>query len=111
MTSARVPETALTDAQQRELEIAHRQLNEAVAGYERFLGRELSPGEPVPTFDANEISAAQEAIDVAEQELWKLRERYLGWFRPSWAPSASQESDWFSAEDAIYDEVGTAVGE
>jgi hypothetical protein len=55
--------------------------------------------------DANEMRAAQEAVEAAEDHLWQLREELLGWVRPPWAPSAALTSDWFSDEDAVYDDL------
>lgn len=110
--SAGVPsrsERDLTDEERRELEAAHEELREAVAAYERFLGRELKPGEPVPVFEADELRVAQERIEAAETHLWELRERLLGWSRPPWAPSATLVSDWFSEEDVVYDELAEDV--
>jgi hypothetical protein len=66
----------------------------------------LAPGqEPPPVVNATEVAEAQRRVEEAEQELWRLREEYLGWARPAWASSAAFEADWFSSEDAIYDEV------
>lgn len=87
------------------LEAAHRELRDAVAAYERFLGGPLEPGQPVPVHSLNETRAAQEAVEAAEDRLWQLREELLGWARPSWAPSAALTSDWFSEEDSVYDDV------
>jgi len=102
-----IPERSLTDDQRRELEAAHRKLREAVAGYERFLGGDLASNAPIVVHNAELVADAQRAIEEAERELWKLREQYLGWPRPSWAPSAAFEADWFSDEDKAYDEVST----
>ena len=105
MTSQPVPESALSDAQRSELERADQQLRLAVEAYEKYLGGPLAPGQEFPVLNAAEVADAQRRVEEAEQELWRLREQYLGWTRPSWAPSATFEADWFSAEDAIYDEV------
>lgn len=85
---------------------AHRQLRDAVAAYEPYLGRELKPGEPIPIQNARVLAEAQAAVEAAESELWRLREELLGWARPPWAPGAAQVADWFSEEDAIYDDIG-----
>lgn len=53
--------------------------------------------------DARAMARAQEEIEAAEAE-WHHREELLGWTRPAWAPRASIVSDWFSAEDTVYDE-------
>lgn len=58
---------------------------------------------PIHTFA--EVADAQAAVEAVERELWRLREELLGWSRPSWAPSATLVADWFSDEDAIYDEA------
>lgn len=98
-------ERELTDSDRARLEAGHRELAAAVKAYERFLGGELQPGQPVPVHDANEMRAAQEAVEAAEDHLWQLREELLGWVRPPWAPSAALTSDWFSDEDAVYDDL------
>lgn|GEM_PF-1818746 len=87
------------------LEAAHRELRDAVAGYERFLGGPLEPGQALPVHDAREVEAAQERVAAAEDRLWQLREELLGWARPPWAPSAALVSDWFSDEDSVYDDL------
>lgn len=99
-------EAELSPEEHSALEEAHAELRAAVEGYEEFLGKELKPGEPVPASSATAMREAQERIEAAEARLWELRERYLDWSRPSWAPSATLVSDWFSDEDSIYDELG-----
>ncbi|MGH8975667.1 MAG: hypothetical protein ACRD0C_20985 [Acidimicrobiia bacterium] len=106
--SAGVPsrsERDLTERERRILADAHAELRQAVEAYEPFLGKELRPGEPVPVVSADGMRAAQERVEAAEDRLWQLRERLLGWARPAWAPRASLVSDWFSDEDADYDQV------
>lgn len=91
--------------QQRELlEGAHRRLKEAVQRYDRFLGAELKSEMDVPGHKLEEMGAAQAEIEAAEAELWSLREELLGWRRPAWAQSAVSVADWFSDEDAAYDD-------
>ena len=108
--TARRWERELSDADRSRLETAHRDLRQAVAAYEPFLGGPLEAGQPVPVHDAVEMQAAQEAIEAAEDRIWRLREELLGWVRPSWAPSAALTADWFSAEDAVYDDLpGTSA--
>ena len=87
-----------------------RGLRDAVAGYEPFVGLELTPGEPVPVHSAEEVARAQAEIERAEQELWRLREELLGWARPTWAPDAALVSDWFSEADRSYDEISPEPG-
>jgi hypothetical protein len=82
-------EDDLTKGERRELSAALEKLQDAVAASET----------------ANDPVAAQEAIDRAEEHVWELREKLLGWSRPPWAPRASLVSDWFSSEDAIYDQI------
>lgn len=90
--------------QQRELlEVAHRRLKKAVQDYDRFLGIELKPGMDVPGHRSEDMAAAQAEIETAEAELWRLRDELLGWRRPAWAQSAVSVADWFSDEDAAYD--------
>jgi hypothetical protein len=98
-------ERALSDSDRARLEVAHRELADAVKAYEVFLGGALQPGQPVPVHNAEEMRAAQEAVEAAEDHLWQLREELLGWVRPPWAPSAALTSDWFSDEDAVYDDL------
>jgi len=100
-----VPESALTDEQRSELARAHQRLRSAVEAYEKYLGGPLEPGQQFPVFNATEVAEVQRRVEDADQELWRLRGQYLGWARPAWAPSAAFEADWFSSEDAIYDEV------
>jgi hypothetical protein len=97
------PERDLADNERRELEVAHRELRKSVAAYEVFLATEIQPGEDAPAFSADDLAAAQERVETAERTLWELREQYLGWARPSWAPSATLVSDWILEEDAGYD--------
>lgn len=94
----------LSDADRARLERAHRDLDTAVAAYERFVASPLRVGEPLVVAGAAERGAAQQAVEAAEEALWSLREELLGWSRPSWVPSATLTSDWFSPEDAIYDD-------
>jgi len=98
-------ERELSDRDLARLEAAHRELVAVVKAYERFRGGDLEPGQPVPVHDANEMRVAQEAVEAAERQLWELREELLGWVRPPWAPSAALTSDWFSEEDAVYDDL------
>jgi hypothetical protein len=97
-------EKDLNDEERLRLAEAHRRLRTAVNAYEAFLGSELKPGEPVPVHDVKRVAAAQAEVEAAEQDLWKLREDLLGWVRPTWAPSATLVADWFSDDDAVYDE-------
>jgi hypothetical protein len=82
-------EDDLSEAQRRELSGALEQLRAAIAASEA----------------ADDPVAAQETIDRAEEHLWGLRERLLGWSKPPWTPRASLVADWFSSDDAVYDEV------
>lgn len=91
--------------QERELlESAQRRLKEAVQNYDRFLAGELKPGMDAPVHKLEDMAAAQAEIEAAEVELWRLREKLLAWRRPGWAQSAASVSDWFSDEDADYDD-------
>jgi hypothetical protein len=81
-------ERELSDSDRARLEAAQRELAAAVKAYE-----------------LDETRAAQEAVESAEDHLWQLREELLGWVRPPWAPSATLTADWFSAEDAVYDDL------
>lgn len=103
--AARRHEQELSAEDRARLEAAYRDLRSAVASYERFLGGSLDAGQPAPVHDASEIQAAQESVEAAEDQLWQLREKLLGWTRPSSAPGAGFTSDWFSEEDSIYDDA------
>ena len=103
--SASRSESDLTPNEHRALADAHAELRAAVSNYEQYLGRELKPGAPIPVVNGRELSEAQKRIEEAEENLWKLRERFLGWSRPASTPRASLVSDWFSDEDAEYDQV------
>ena len=98
-------EEQLTAGERQKLDDADRRLLAAVVAYEPFIGRELQPTGPVPVHDLTAIAKAQAEVEAAEQELWRLREGLLGWVRPSWAPSATLVTDWFSSDDEVYDEV------
>ena len=101
-------DSELTEPERAKLENAHRRLREAVVAYERALGHALEPGKPVPVQDVDKVASAQAEVEGAERELWQIREEVLGWPRPSWAPRATHVADWFSAEDAVYDEATEA---
>jgi hypothetical protein len=98
-------ESELTEEEHARLETANRRLHEAVQAYEQFLGRPLKPGEPLPVHDFEEVARAEAEVELAERELWRVREEVLNWPRPPWAPSATHVADWFSPEDAVYDEA------
>jgi hypothetical protein len=101
-------DSELTEQERAKLENTHRRLREAVVEYERALGHALEPGKRVPVQDFDKVASAQVEVEAAERELWQLREEVLGWPRPSWAPRATHVADWFSAEDAVYDEATEA---
>ena len=94
----------LSPQDRAKLEDALRRLQVAVDAYQPFVGGELPPGRDIEPHDARAMARAQEGIESAEAALWHLREELLGWSRPAWAPRASIVSDWFSAEDSVYDE-------
>lgn len=98
------PERDLRPEDRQRLDDALHRLRVAVEAYEQFLGAELAPGQAVRMHDAREMASAQAAIESADEELWKLREALLGWTRPSWARALSV-TDWFSEEDAVYDDL------
>jgi hypothetical protein len=103
--SASRSDSELTPDERRPLVAAHAQLRAAVKNYEQYLGGELKAGTPIPVVSASELREAQQRIEEAEENLWKLRERFLGWSRPASAPRASLVADWFSEEDSDYDQV------
>jgi len=98
-------EDQLSPFELAELDGAYHRLEQAVADYQRLLDGPPRLGEPVPAHDATEMAQAQASVEAAEAELWRLREQLLGWVRPGWAPPAALVADWFSPEDAVYDEA------
>lgn len=94
---SRVEDDQLTDGERGLLALAVEHLRAAVVEYQFVTETGV---------DRVRIERAQVAVASAEGELWCLRASLLRWQRPSWAPSASLVADWFSPEDAIYDEVG-----
>lgn len=113
--AAQRSERELSETDRGRLELALRELAGAVKAYEQFLGGELQPGQPVPVHNPTEMRSlmemrsAQEAVEAAERHLWHLREELLGWVRPPWAPSAALTADWFSDEDAVYDDLPETI--
>ena len=107
MSSAAAPlDVALSDADRRRLEKAHGDLRHAVAAYSRLHSPEpLQSGGDAVWGDGDEIAAAQRAVEVAEASLWQARAELLGWRRGSQTPSAALVADWFSDEDAVYDDL------
>jgi hypothetical protein len=67
----------------------------------------LKEGDAAPVHDLEQLALAQADIEGAERELWRLRETLLRWPRPTWAPGAALVADWFSVEDAVYDDVSS----
>lgn len=102
-------EQNLTDEERSRLDAAHRALDDAVAAYARFEGAVLESGRQIPVANADEVRSALEAVELAEDRLWQLREEVLGWTRPPWAPRAALVADWFSDEDTIYDDQPEAT--
>ncbi|MGI8492319.1 MAG: hypothetical protein ACR2KC_03825 [Acidimicrobiales bacterium] len=94
----------LSSEEHQALDAAHVELRAAVEAYDAFLGKELQPGVDVPLVKADEMQAAQGRVEAAERTLWELRERFLGWSRPAWAPTATLVSDWILEEDPGYDD-------
>lgn len=106
--SAGVParsEADLTEAERAELKDAHAELRAAAAAYGKYSAPPLKAGQDIVPIPMDELAAAQSRVDQAEAKLWSVRERLLGWHRPSWAPSATQVADWLSDEDAVYDSL------
>jgi hypothetical protein len=104
-------EGELTEDERARLGNAHRRLREAVSAYDQFIGRPLKMGEPLPAHDFDKVALAQAEVEAAERELWRVREEVLHWPRPAWAPRATLVVDWFSDEDAVYDEAPGAGGQ
>lgn len=94
----------LSEEDKKRLRAVHRRLRDAVHSYDKFLGVELTPGKDVPVHNLEEMASAQAEVQEAEAELWRLREELMGWRRPGWAQSATSVADWFSDEDADYDD-------
>ncbi|MGH9243334.1 MAG: hypothetical protein ACRD29_03260 [Acidimicrobiales bacterium] len=99
------PEVELGPDDRQRLVEADQRLREAVKAYEPFAGRDAKPGQAAPEHDLEALADAQAAVEAAEDELWRLRDELLGWARPPWAPRAALVADWFSDEDAVYDDV------
>jgi hypothetical protein len=90
----------LSASERGKLSTAQQRLTQAVKNYARFERRApLRAGEEAPSHDFEEMLAAQKEVREAEADLWKLRETLLGWHRPTWAPAATQVSDWFLEEE------------
>jgi hypothetical protein len=101
-------EGELTEDERARLENAYRRLREAVSAYDQFVGRPLKMGEPLRAHDFDKVATAQAEVEAADRELWQVREEVLHWPRPAWAPGATLVADWFSDEDAVYDEASDA---
>ena len=99
------PVSDLSDDERSQLEAAHRELREAIAAYEQFVAGPLPATGQMPVLDREAMAEAQAAVERAEARLWHLREELLGWARPPWAPGAALTADWFSEEDAVYDDL------
>jgi hypothetical protein len=104
-------EGELTEDERARLENARRRLREAVSAYDQFIGRPLKMSEPLPAHDFGKVAHAQAEVEAAERALWQVREEVLHWPRPAWAPGATLVADWFSDEDAVYDEAPGAGGQ
>jgi hypothetical protein len=76
-----------------------------VTAYQEYIARDADQGEPTPVDDAEQVAEAQTAVEEAERELWRLHEKLLGWERPPWTPPATLVADWFSKDDAVYDDM------
>ncbi len=110
MSSLPAPsEDELGPNERQQLEEAQYRLREAVAAYEQYVGRELVAGEQTLVHDAKQVAEAQTSVEEAERELWRLREQLLAWERPSWAPGAALVADWFSKDDAVYDDIDSGL--
>lgn len=102
-------EDQLGPAERQQLEAAHRRLRQSVTAYQEYMDREVDQGEPIPVDHAEQVAEAQTAVEEAERELWRLREQLLGWERPPWAPGATLVADWFSKDDAVYDDMDSGL--
>jgi hypothetical protein len=98
-------EGQITPGQQKVLNDAYERLRAAAANNEPLVSQGLKPGKSVPMHNPGDVARAQAEVEEAERELWRLREELLGWVGPSWAPSATLVADWFSDDDAVYDEM------
>jgi len=87
------------------VEAADRRLSESIAAYELVTGPGQGLGASVPVHESDQLSRAQAAVETAEREVWRLREELLGWSRPACAPGAALLADWFSEDDAVYDDI------
>ncbi|MCA1840048.1 MAG: hypothetical protein ABR507_10345 [Actinomycetota bacterium] len=91
--ATRSPEE-LTAEESAQLKAAHARLREAALAAERFRSQELKPGEDLEPKKIEEMAKVYAAIDSAERELWRLREKLLSWSRPPSAISARESIDW-----------------
>lgn len=98
-------ERELSAEDRQRLDDAYRRLRTAVAAYEPYLARDQFVAQGRAAVPLDELARAQAEVEAAEDELWRLREELLGWARPPWAPGAGLVADWFSDEDAAYDEL------
>jgi hypothetical protein len=88
---------------------AYERVRAAAEDNESIVMQRLKPGGSVPMHNRENVARARAEVEAAERELGRLREELLGWVRPSWAPSATLVADWFSDDDAVYDEMGPAL--
>ncbi len=102
-------EDELSSDERQRLEEAYARLRDAVRGYEPFTGSQLQAGQTMPVLDDQTVAEAQAEVQAAEEGLWRLREDLLGWARPSWASNATLVADWFSDEDAVYDDIDSSL--
>ncbi len=90
------------------LESADRRLFECIAAYELVTAPGQGQATSVPRHESDQIARAQAAVETAEGEAWRLREELLGWSKPGWVPGAAFLADWFSEDDAVYDDIAPA---
>ena len=103
-------EDELSSDERQRLEEAYARLRDAVRGYEPFTGSRLQAGQTMPVLDDQTVAEAQAEVQAAEEGLWRLREEPARLrARPSWASNATLVADWFSDEDAVYDDIDSSL--
>jgi hypothetical protein len=83
---------------------AHAELHEAAQAYEAFLAAAVDENGCLRLEDDAALRRAQDRLAAAENRLWEVRRRGLGWSRPSWAPPAALVVDWILKDDPGYDD-------
>ena len=76
-------ERDLTPAEREELDAAYSRLEKVQSAYNELLRTESQDKALQSIHNLGTLADAEEDFHSAEDELWELRERLLGWKRPS----------------------------